>query len=203
MTTPRIGIIVSTIREGRFGHTATEWIRQLAEDTTDLRYDVVDLRDFHLPLHGDPRELDPLDPHGDVVRRWVRTMNEFDGYIFVTAEYNHSIPGVLKNALDYLGSQLHRKPAAFVGYGPIGSARAIEQLRLILVEFQMAPLRNAVHIGIEPYIAVTNDNARLGDFDFLHERARLMLDELAWWTRALLSARQYATPSRTVKVAIA
>lgn len=189
MTTPRIGIVTSTIREGRFGSTVTEWILQQASDLDNLAFEVMDLRDYPLPLHGDTMESGPMEPHADSVPRWIRTMNEFDGYIFVTAEYNHSIPGVLKNALDYLGDQMHRKPASFVGYGPIGSARAIEQLRLILVEFQMAPLRNAVHIGMEPYIAVSDRKAELFAFSHLQERARTMFDDLVWWTYALRMAR--------------
>ncbi len=193
MTTPRIGIVLSTIREGRFGVTAATWIQQFASEATSLDCEIVDLRDYHLPLHGDPGIDDPRDPHEDVVRRWARKMDEFDGYIFVTAEYNHSVPGVLKNALDYLGSQLHRKPAAFVGYGPIGSARAIEQLRLILVEFQMAPLRHAVHIGMEPYSTVSNNERDLIDIGYLNDRAKTMLDELAWWTFTLGRGRDRQT----------
>jgi NAD(P)H-dependent FMN reductase len=116
-------------------------------------------------------------------------MSGFDGYIFVTAEYNHSIPGVLKNALDYAYPEFNRKPAAFVGYGSVGGARAVEQLRLICIEFQLAPTRAAVHIGMEPLIGVKREGKSLLDFPYLNERASAMLDELAWWTCALKAAR--------------
>lgn len=185
----KIGIVLSTIREGRFGDIPADWIRELGAGHPDLDIEIVDLRDYRMPLYGDPEDTDPREPHGDAVRRWVRKMNEFDGYIFVTAEYNHSIPGPLKNALDYLDQQLHRKPAAFIGYGGVGSARAVEQLRLILCEFHMVPVRDAVHIGMDPYVAVSQKERSLDDYDFLVERATTMLDDIAWWAAALRAAR--------------
>ena len=112
-----------------------------------------------------------------------------DGYIFVTGEYNRSIPGVLKNALDHAYREFNRKPAAFVAYGGVGGARAVEQLRLICVELQLASMRNAVHIGMEPYLAISGETGDIDDYDFLKSSASAMLDELAWWARALMTAR--------------
>lgn len=189
MTALKIGIVLSTIRERRFGDTPANWIAALAERHDALEVEIVDLRDYRMPLYGEPQDTDPRAAPADPVRQWIRKMNEFDGYIFVTAEYNHSIPGALKNGLDYLGSQMHRKPAAFVGYGGVGAARAVEQLRLILVEFHMAPIRDAVHIGMESFAAVQNDGVSLHDFDALNDRGRTMLDQLAWWAAALRAAR--------------
>ena len=185
----KIGIVLSTIREGRFGDIPARWIQEHGSRFPDLDIEIVDLRDYRMPLFGDPEDTDPREPHGDAVRRWARKMNEFDGYIFVTAEYNHSISGPLKNALDYLGQQLHRKPAAFIGYGGVGSARAVEQLRLILCEFRMVPIRDAVHIGMEQYFAVSQRERSLDDYDFLTERATAMLNDIAWWASALRAAR--------------
>ncbi len=185
-----IGIIISTIREGRFGDKPARWIFDIASERTDLDFEIVDLRDYPLPLLG---ETDSPAYDGSSISeaapRWKQKMAELDGYLFVTAEYNHSVPGVLKNALDHAYPEFNKKPAAFVGYGGVGGARAVEQLRLICIELQMAPTRTAVHIGMEPYLGVTQEGKELSDFDFLNESAVATLDELAWWTRTLKAGR--------------
>jgi NAD(P)H-dependent FMN reductase len=183
----RIAVVLGTIREGRFGEVPATWVVRQAEAMSGMQTSIVDLRDYRLPLFGDAIARDTAD--AGAAERWQREMEAYDGYVFVTAEYNHSISSPLKNALDYLGPQLHRKPAAFVGYGGVGSARAVEHLRHILIEFQMAPLRNATHIGMEPYLAVSQRKAALDDFDFLNERAAVMLEELAWWASTLRAGR--------------
>lgn len=111
-------------------------------------------------------------------------MAELDGYLFVTAEYNHSIPGVLKNALDHAYPEFNKKPAAFVGYGGVGGARAVEQLRLICIELQMAPTHAAVHIGMALYLGVTREGKELSGFEYLNIGAMATLNELAWWIHA-------------------
>jgi NAD(P)H-dependent FMN reductase len=190
MAKPRIGIIISTIREGRFGDEAARWIFDRASRQTALDFEIVDLRDYPLPLFG---ESDAPGRDGssraEVVARWKRKLAQLDGYLFVTAEYNHSISGVLKNALDHAYSEYNRKPAAFVGYGGVGGARAVEQLRLICIEFQMAPTRTAVHIGMEAYRGVTQEGKALSDFEYLNTGAEAMLEELAWWTYTLKAGR--------------
>jgi NAD(P)H-dependent FMN reductase len=113
--------------------------------------------------------------------RWAAKIASLDGYVFITAEYNRSIPGVLKNALDYLFREFARKPAAFVGYGGVGGARAVEHLRLICVDLQMVPLRNAVHIDGDRYLAIARGEKTFADFDHLQRNAMGALDELAWW----------------------
>lgn len=190
MKIPRIGIVISTTREGRFGEKPAQWILDMASERNDLDFEIVDLRDYPLPLFGETDASSYDDsPESGTASRWTRKVDELDGYLFVTAEYNHSIPGVLKNALDYAYSEFNKKPAAFVGYGGVGGARAVEQLRLICVELQLAPTRTAVHIGMEPYLGVTQEGKDLSDFDFLTKSADAMLDELAWWTHALRAGR--------------
>ena len=127
------------------------------------------------------------------MRRWAAKMAEFDGYLVVTAEYNRSVPAVLKNALDHVYGECNRKPISFVGYGAVGAARSIEHLRLIAIEMQMAPSRFAVHIAMEPFLAVMQGKTTLAEIDYLNTSAAAMLDDLAWWTRALRTARA-ATP---------
>ena len=126
----------------------------------------------------------------DVGVRWQEKLAEFDGVLFVTAEYNHSIPAVLKNALDYASNEWNRKPAAYVGYGAVGAARAIEQLRLMNVELQMAPMRGAVHIQGADFFSVMQGQQDLASIDYLNEGLEKVLDELVWWTRALEAARE-------------
>ncbi len=190
MENPRIGIIISTTREGRFGDEPARWVLDMASGRTDLDFEIVDLRDYPLSLFGEtdsPAYNGSLEP--GAARRWSRKMAELDGYLFVTAEYNHSVPGVLKNALDHVYPECNRKPAAFVGYGGVGGARAVEQLRLIYIELQMAPTRTAVHIGMEPYLGVSKHGKRLSDYDYLDKSAVATLDELAWWTNTLKAGR--------------
>ncbi len=190
MDKPTIGIIISTTREGRFGDRPARWILDMASVRTDLDFEIVDLRDYPLPLFGET-DYSAYDgtPGSEIASRFKQKMAELDGYLFVTAEYNHSIPGALKNALDHAYPEFNRKPAAFVGYGGVGGARAVEQLRLICIELQMAPTRTAVHIGMEPYLGVTQEGKELSDFDFLGKSAVATLGELAWWTHTLKAGR--------------
>ncbi len=120
-------------------------------------------------------------------------MAEFDAYIFTAAEYNHGPTAALKNALDYAYTEWRNKPVSFVGYGGVGGARAIEQLRLTAIELQMAPIRTAVHILLPVFLAVLKEGKAIGDFDYLNQNAKEMLDQLIWWTHALKAARQAAS----------
>jgi NAD(P)H-dependent FMN reductase len=121
-----IGIIISTIREGRFGDKPARWIFDIASERTDLDFEIVDLRDLPLPLFG---EMDSPAYDGssksEAAPRCKQKMAELDGYLFVTVEYNHSVPGLLKKALDHAYPEFNKKPAAFIGYGGVGGARAV------------------------------------------------------------------------------
>ena len=192
MAETRIGVVIGTTREGRFGDKPARWIFDAASTRADLDVEIVDLRDYPLPLFDEAAGPAQAPPENEVALRWGEKMAELDGYLFVTAEYNHGIPGVLKNALDHAYPEFNRKPAAFVGYGGVGGARAVEQLRLVCVELQMAPTRAAVHIGMEPFLGVLREGKELSDFDYLNESAEATLDELAWWTRTLKAGRTNA-----------
>jgi NAD(P)H-dependent FMN reductase len=123
---------------------------------------------------------------------WQKTLAGFDGFVVVTPEYNHSVPAVLKNALDQAYKEWMRKPMGFLGYGGTGAARAIEHLRGIAVELQMVPLRNAVHIGGGEFMKV-HPLAGNGPIEAIAEAiapaANALLDELAWWAKATRAAR--------------
>jgi len=189
MPMPKIAVIISTTRASRFADIPAGWITGLARARGDVEVELVDLRDYPLPFFDEPASNAYVPSTHEAARRWQRKVAEFDGYIFVTAEYNRGISGVLKNALDYAYPEWNRKPAACLGYGSVGGARAIEQLRLNCVELQMAPTRNGVHIqGVDFFEALQNHKP-LADIPFIEQNAVTMLDELYWWTQALKTAR--------------
>jgi NAD(P)H-dependent FMN reductase len=186
---PKIGIVISSIRETRFADKPTQWFLDIARKRTDMDFEIVDLRDYDLPMFAEAKSPAYGPPKSEVARRWGAKLAELDGLVFVVAEYNRSITGALKNALDYAYSEFGQKPAAFVAYGGVGGARAVEQLRLITVELQMVPTRNGVHIALEPFMAVMKGEKTLADFDYLNKGAVVLLDEFAWWVQATKAAR--------------
>jgi NAD(P)H-dependent FMN reductase len=189
---PRIQVILASTRPGRFGEKPAAWVMDRLSTRTDLHAELVDLRDHPLPLFDQPvppaRTL--RDYPTEAIARWGRTVDGADGFIFVTSEYNHGYPASLKNALDHVFPELGRKPVAFVGYGNVGGARAIEQLRLVVVEFEMAPLRHAVHILPELMVpAMKADPFTPELFAPLDGRLDTAAADLAWWANALGAAR--------------
>ncbi|MGV1034043.1 MAG: NADPH-dependent FMN reductase [Microbacteriaceae bacterium] len=189
MTIPRIAIIIGTTRQGRFSEQPAHWIARLAEQRDDLQAELIDLRDWPLPFFDEPKPIAQTPPQLELARRWEAKLAEFDGYIFVTAEYNHGIPAVLKNAIDYAYAEFNRKPAACVSYGGVSGARAVEQLRLVLIELQAAPLRNAVHIPGSQQQQIASGAATFEDFEFLAKSAESMFDQLHWWSTTLSAGR--------------
>ena len=192
MSKPHIGIIISTTREGRFGERAARWVAELAAGRSDISTEIVDLRDYPLPFfesEASPRFV-PIDT--PQAKKWSNKLAELDGYVFVTAEYNHSISGVLKNALDFVFAEPARKPAAFVGYGAVGGARAVEHLRHIVVELSMVPLNRAVHINMEPFLGMMRDGKDFADYPYLAPTVETMLEELTWYAQTLKAGRQAA-----------
>lgn len=189
MSKPRIGIVIATTREGRFGDKAAAWIRDIAAARGDMDVELLDLRDYPMPFFNERSSPLWATPKDEVAVRWGLKVADKDGFIFVTAEYNHGIPAVLKNALDYAYKEFNRKPAAYVGYGGVGAARSIEHLRLVNVELQMAPTRSAVHIAGADFIGMLMHGKTFADMPHLEPGARALLDDLIWWVRALKSAR--------------
>ncbi|TWG96873.1 NAD(P)H-dependent FMN reductase [Mesorhizobium sp. J18] len=189
MSKPKIGIIVGTTRAGRFSEKPAAWIAEVAKARDDMDVEIVDLRDYPMPFFDEPASPAWAPSKNEVAQRWQKKIAELDGYIIVAAEYNHAPTAVLKNALDYAYNEWSNKPVAFVGYGGTGGARAVEQLRLIAVELQMAPTRTGVHIMWPVMVAVKDEGKNLADFDFLQQGAKDMLDQLSWWAHALKTAR--------------
>ena len=189
---PRIGIIIGTTRPGRFGDTPARWILDIAGRRSDALFEIVDLRDFPMPFFEERWPLIYAPPENAVARHWAETMAGFDGYIFVTAEYNRSITGVLKNALDHLHAEVHRKPATFVGYGGVGGSRAVEHLRHILAEMHIATLKRTVNIGMIEMLGMLQQGKTMADYPYLADTARPMLDDLVWWANTLRAGRMAA-----------
>lgn len=190
MSKPKIAIIIGTTRAARFGHKPAQWLYGIASERDDMEVELVDLRDYPLPFFDEAASNAYVPSKNEVAQRWQQKVAQFDGYIFVTAEYNRSVPAVLKNALDYAYPEWNGKPAAFLGYGAVGAARAVEHLRQIAIELQMAPIRTGVHIQGADFIAVWKEGKNIGDLSYLRQNAVDMLNQLAWWAKALKTARE-------------
>jgi NAD(P)H-dependent FMN reductase len=188
-TRPRIGIVIGSTREGRFAEKPAHWIHTIARQRTDLEFELIDLRDHPLPFFNEPMSPAWAPVKNQAAQRWGDRLATLDGLIVVTPEYNHGPSAVLKNAFDYAYKEFIRKPIAFVGYGGVGAARAVEQLRLVAVELQMAPVRHAVHIGMVEFLGIWQQGKSFDDFPHLAQAASAMLDDIAWWAKALNSAR--------------
>jgi NAD(P)H-dependent FMN reductase len=192
MAKPRIAIIIGTTRATRFGEKAAKWLHGVAAARTDMTFELIDLREYPMPFFDEVASNMWAPSKNELAQRWQKKVAEFDGYIFVTAEYNRGVPAVLKNALDYAYPEWIRKPAAYVGYGSVGAARSIEHLRLICVELQMAPTRTGVHIQGGDFMAVWQGGKDIKELAYLEKNSKDMLDELHWWASALMAARSPA-----------
>lgn len=190
--TPHIQVILASTRPGRFGEKPAGWLMDRLSRRTDLEAELVDLREHPLPIFDQPvppaRTL--REYPNEEIAAWGRTLDRADGYVAITSEYNHGYPASLKNALDHVFPELNRKPIAFVGYGNVGGARAIEQLRLVAVEFEMAPLRHAIHILPDLMLPAMKAEAFTPEmFASLDERLDRAATDLVWWANALAAAR--------------
>jgi NAD(P)H-dependent FMN reductase len=196
MIKPRIALIISSTRATRFADTPAQWMLKQAQARDDLDVELVDLRDHPMPFFDEAMSNLWAPSQSPEAIRWQQTIAKFDGYIFVVAEYNHSITGVLKNALDQAYIEWNRKPFTAIGYGGAGAARAIEHLRGIGIELQMVSTRSAVHIGGSDFMAI---HPYFGKQPIetieasLIVAAKAALDELVWWANATMAARAAGT----------
>jgi len=185
MTTDPLKIltILGSTREGRFGETVATWFNEIASAREDFQATPVDLRDINLPFLGAPgTQVEDYD-----IERWRELVAGADGYVIITPEYNHSFSAVLKNAIDHLNTEWNNKPLAIVSYGGgAGGSRAAEQLRLVAIELQMAPIREGIHIVMAR--ASFDEQGQPKD-PAMSGRVDSMLNQLVWWAGALLAAR--------------
>lgn len=187
-----IKVIAGSTREGRFSDKAAAWIAEELKKQEGVAVEVLDLRDYDMPFFNEPSSPSfKQEPYkNEAVARFTKKIEEGDAFVIVTPEYNHGTSGVLKNALDWVYQEWNNKPVAFVSYGGVGGARAVEQLRLNAIELQMAPIRTAVHIPGEQYFPVVFGKVNASElFSSLSNQAEAMIAQLLWWTRALKNAR--------------
>jgi NAD(P)H-dependent FMN reductase len=186
---PRIAIIIGSTRPGRNGAAVADWVFEQAKKRTDAEFELVDLADHPLP-HLDEAIPPSLGQYTqEHTKEWAATIDGFDGFVFVTPEYNHTTSGVLKNAIDYLYAEWNNKAAGFVSYGSAGGVRAVENLRLIMGELQVADVRAQVAFSLatdfENYSVFKPGPAHLPNLTS-------MLDQLVSWSNALSMVRSDA-----------
>ena len=193
MSKLKIGIIISSTRASRFADKPAQWILEKANEHADIEAEHVDLRDFDLPFFNEMASNLWMPSSDPKAVAWQKKVGEFDGYIFVVAEYNRSITGALKNALDQAYVEWNNKPFGMVAYGSVGGTRAAEHLRGIGVELQMVSTRSAVHIGGGDFFAVHplgQQNKPMSDIEgSIGAGATDMLAQLVWWGKATKAAR--------------
>jgi NAD(P)H-dependent FMN reductase len=182
----RIGIILGSTRPGRNGEAVARWVLDVAKQRSDAEYELVDIAEYNLP-HLDeamPPSMGQYErPH---TKAWAEKIASFDGYVFVTPEYNHSTSGALKNAIDFLYSEWNNKAAGFVSYGSVGGTRAVEHLRLVMGELQVADVRAQVALSLY------TDFENFSQFapDPMHaEVLGRVLDQVVAWSNALATVR--------------
>ncbi len=186
MSQVRIGIIIGSTRPGRKGDTVAKWVLEHAEQRDDAEYELVDLADFALPHLDEAVPASRGQYANDHTRAWARTIDSFDGFVFVTPEYNHSTSGALKNAIDFIYGEWNNKAAGLVSYGVHGGVRAAEHLRLVLGELQIADVRQQVSFSLVTDFVNYTDFAPNGG-----QEAQLatQLDQLVAWSGALQGVR--------------
>jgi NAD(P)H-dependent FMN reductase len=185
----RIGIILGSTRPGRKSEGVAEWILEAGRQRDDAEFELVDLRDFPLPFFDEVMSPAYAPSESEQVKAWAATIASFDGFVFVTPEYNHSTTGVLKNALDYLYKEWNNKSVGFAAYGALGGTRAVEHLRLIASELEMATVRHQVGLSI---LTDYENYTDLVPSAFQVQARDKMLDQVVVWADALAPLRAAA-----------
>ena len=187
----KVGLIIGSTRPNRFADIPALWLLRSAESRHDFALEVLDLRAADLPFYAEPQS--PSVTRGvyshPKAEAWRHRIGLCDAFIATVAEYNHGPTAVLKNALDSAYLEWNRKPIAFVGYGGVGAARAIEHLRGIAIELQTAPIKQEVNIGLEPFLGVLTQGKTLDDYEFLVNSRAALYDHLVWWANTLRTGR--------------
>jgi NAD(P)H-dependent FMN reductase len=184
----RIAIILGSTRPGRNGEAVPKWVYEIAQKRSDAEFELVDIKDFNLPLLDEPVPPSLGQYSKEHTKLWAAKIDSFDAYVFVTPEYNHGTSGALKNAIDFLFREWNDKAAGFVSYGGAAAgARAAEELRLILTEVQIATVRNQVLLSL--YTDFENFSV-FKPAAGQETSVDAMLDQVIAWGRALKTLRQ-------------
>jgi NAD(P)H-dependent FMN reductase len=183
----KIAIIIGSTRPGRKGEAVGKWVFELARKRQDAEFELIDLADIDLPLLDEPYPPSLNKYTKDHTKEWAAIIAPFDAFVFVTAEYNHGIPGALKNAIDFIYAEWNNKVAGFVSYGSALGTRSVEQLRLVMAELQIATVREQVMLSLY------TDFENMSTFKPapLHEgKLKTMLDQVINWGTALKEVRE-------------
>jgi len=183
----RIGIILGSTRPNRNGEQVAQWVYEIASRRSDAQFELVDLRDYPLPHLDEPMPPAMGQYQNEHTRQWAAKIASFDGFVFITPEYNHSTSGVLKNAIDYLFAEWNNKAAGFVSYGSVGGARAVEHLRLIAGELQMADVRQQVAISL---MTEFENFSVFKPSAYAAAALETLLDQVIAWSTALAPLRR-------------
>lgn len=182
----KIAVITGSTRPGRNNEAVAHWVYELAHKRTDAEFELVDIKDYHLPLLDEPVPASMggySQPH---TKAWANKIGTFDAFVFVTPEYNHGTSAALKNAIDFLFREWNNKAAGFVGYGGAGGVRAVEHLRLVLANVMVATVQAQVMLSLFTdfeNFSTFSPHARH------HDELHLMLDQLVTWGGALRPLR--------------
>lgn len=183
----KLGIIIGSTRPGRKAETVARWVYEIASKRSDAEFEVVDIKEYNLPLLDEavsPAMGQYSQPH---TKTWAAKIDTFDAFVFVTPEYNHGTSGALKNAIDFLYREWNNKAAGFVSYGSIGGARAVEHLRLVMAELQIADVRAQVMLSL----FTDFENFTVFKPASHHEKlVHTMLDQVIAWGEALKPLRK-------------
>ncbi len=183
----KIAIILGTTRPGRIGESVAKWAFEIASKRSDADFELVDIADYNLPLLDEPLPPSMGQYSKDHTKRWAAKIDTFDGFIFITPEYNHGIPAALKNALDFIFKEWNNKAAGFVGYGSAYGARAVESLRLVMGELMIADVRAQVMLSL----FTDFENFSVFKPAERHEANRnAVIDQVIAWSTALRSVRE-------------
>jgi len=181
----KIAIIIGSTRPGRNGEAVARWVYENAAKRSGVEYELVDLKDWDLPHLDEAMPAAMGQYAGEHTKAWAAKIAEFDGFVFVTPEYNHSTSGALKNAIDYVGAEWYNKAAGFVSYGVFGGARAVEHLRLVLSQLQVATV--SAHVGLS--LAHDFENWQLKPTDQQTAALTPLFDQVEAWSAALETVR--------------
>lgn len=183
----KIGIIIGSTRPGRNAEAVAQWVYEIARKRSDAEFELIDIKDYDLPLLDEPVPASMnmyMYPH---TKKWAEKIKSLDAFIFVTPEYNHAPSGALKNAIDFLYAEWNNKAAGFVSYGSTGGVRAVEQLRLIMGELQVADVRSQVAMSL----FTDFENFSVFKPAALHETSlNAMIDQAVAWGGALKTIRK-------------
>ena len=183
----RVGIIIGSTRPNRIGEGVARWVHSEAIKREDAEFELIDIKDYNLPLLDEPvpAGMSSAYVHSHT-KIWSEKISSFDAFIFVTPEYNHGVSGALKNALDFLYIEWNNKVAGFVGYGSVGGTRAVESLRLIMAELQVATVRTQLPLVLR------NDFENFTTFKPASRHVKTLnkiIDDIILWGTALKNVR--------------